>query len=200
MPGWKDVLSEEAVWAITAYVMSLSSEPPSGAAAIVEVGTALRSPARPDLSAKAMHGKDLFFDLTRERRCSVCHEVDGLGTSIGPNLKIVAKGKTTQELERDILEPDGRIAYGFEQVQVELDSGETIAGVLAEETETRIRIFDAASMPPPLRSVRKAEVKRQQTRQRSSMPDDLDSVYTSDEIAAIATYLSETAGGSSGPG
>jgi len=51
-----------------------------------------------------------------------------------------------------------------------------------------------------LRSVRKAEVKRQQTRQRSSMPDDLDTVYTADEIAAIATYLSETAGGSSGPG
>ena len=200
MPGWKDVLSQEAVWAITAYVMSLSSEPPSGPAAIVELGTVSQPPARPDLSAKAMHGKDLFFDLTRERRCSVCHEVDGLGTAIGPNLTIVARGKTTQELERDILEPDGRIAYGFEQVQVELGSGETIAGVLAEETETRIRIFDAASMPPPLRSVRKAEVKRQQTRQRSSMPDDLDTVYTSDEIAAIAAYLSETAGGPSGPG
>jgi len=200
MPGWKDVLSEEAVWAVTAYVMSLSSEPPGGAAAIVELGTAFESLVRPDLSAKALHGKDLFFDLTRERRCSVCHEVDGLGTSIGPNLKIVAKGKTAPELERDILEPGGRIAYGFEQVRVELASGETIAGVLAEETETRIRIFDAASMPPPLRSVRKAEVKRQQTRQRSSMPDDLDTVYTADEIAAIATYLSETAGGSSGPG
>ena len=200
MPGWKDVLSEEAVWAVTAYVMSLSSEPPGGAAAIVELGTAFESLVRPDLSAKALHGKDLFFDLTRERRCSVCHEVDGLGTSIGPNLKIVAKGKTAPELERDILEPGGRIAYGFEQVRVELASGETIAGVLAEETETRIRIFDAASMPPPLRSVRKAEVKRQQTRQRSSMPDDLDTVYTADEIAAIATYLSETVGGSSGPG
>ena len=200
MPGWKDVLSEEAVWAVTAYVMSLSSEPPGGAAAIVELGTAFESLVRPDLSAKALHGKDLFFDLTRERRCSVCHEVDGLGTSIGPNLKIVAKGKTAPELERDILEPGGRIAYGFEQVRVELASGEIIAGVLAEETETRIRIFDAASMPPPLRSVRKAEVKRQQTRQRSSMPDDLDTVYTADEIAAIATYLSETVGGSSGPG
>ena len=200
MPGWKDVLSEEAVWAVTAYVMSLSSEPPGGAAAIVELGTAFESPVRPDLSAKALHGKDLFFDLTRERRCSVCHEVDGLGTSIGPNLKIVAKGKTAPELERDILEPGGRIAYGFEQVRVELASGEIIAGVLAEETETRIRIFDTASMPPPLRSVHKAEVKRQQTRQRSSMPDDLDTVYTADEIAAIATYLSETAGGSSGPG
>ena len=200
MPGWKDVLSEEAVWAVTAYVMSLSSEPPSGTAAVVELGTAIQAPARPELSAQALHGKQLFFDLTRERRCSVCHQVDGQGTPIGPNLQVAANGKTPQELERDILEPDGRIAYGFEQVQVELGSGETIAGVLAEETETRIRIFDAASMPPPLRSVRKAEVKRQQTRQRSSMPDDLDTVYTSDEIAAIATYLSEAAGGSSGPG
>ena len=200
MPGWKDVLSEEAVWAVTAYVMSLSSEPPSGAAAIVEIGAAFEAPSRPELSARALHGKELFFDLTRERRCSVCHQVDGMGSSIGPNLKIAAKGKTAQELERAVLEPHQSIAYGFEQVQVELRGGETIAGVLAEETETRIRIFDVASVPPPLRSLPKAEVQRQQTRERSSMPDDLDTVYTRDEIAAIATYLSETAGGGSGPG
>ena len=200
MPGWKDVLSEEAVWAVTAYVMSLSSEPPSGAAAIVELGTAFESPDRPELSARALQGKELFFDLTRERRCSVCHQVDGLGSSVGPNLKIAAKGKTAQELERDVLEPHRTIAYGFEQIQVELRNGETIAGVLAEETETRIRIFDAGSVPPPLRSVSKAEVTQQQTRERSSMPDDLDAVYTRDEIIAIATYLSETAGGVSGPG
>ena len=200
MPGWKDVLSEEAVWAVTAYVMSLSSEPPSGAEAIVELGTALESPRRPELSERALHGKDLFFDLTRERRCSVCHQVDGMGSSIGPNLKIAAKGKSARELEREVLEPHRSIAYGFEQVQVEMRSGETIAGVLAEETETRIRIFDVASVPPPLRSLSKAEVQRQQTRERSSMPADLDTVYTRDEIAAIATYLSETAGGDSGPG
>lgn len=196
MPGWEDVLTAEAVWAVTAYVMSLSSEPPTGAAAIVELGVAFDSPESPELSAGALRGKELFFDLTRERRCSVCHQLDGLGTPIGPNLKIAAKGKTPQELELDVLEPGGRIAFGFEQVQVELLSGETLVGVLAEETETRIRVFDAASVPPPLRSFAKADVKRQQTRARSSMPADLDSVYTTDEIADIATYLSESASGS----
>lgn len=196
MPGWEDVLTAEAVWAVTAYVMSLSSEPPAGAAAIVELGAAFESPESPELSAGALRGKELFFDLTRERRCSVCHQLDGLGTPIGPNLKIAAKGKTPQELELDVLEPGGRIAFGFEQVQVELLSGETLVGVLAEETETRIRVFDAASVPPPLRSFAKADVKRQQTRTRSSMPADLDSVYTTDEIADIATYLSESASGS----
>ena len=200
MPGWKDVLAEDAVWAVTAYVMSLSSEPPTGAAAIVELGAALDSPQPPELSAGALRGKELFFDLTRERRCGVCHQLDGLGTPVGPNLKIAAKGKTPQELARDVREPHRRIAFGFEQVQVELRSGETLAGVLAEETETRIRVFDAASVPPPLRSFAKADVKRQQTRARSSMPDDLDTVYTSDEIADIATYLGETANGSQGPG
>ena len=196
MPGWEDVLTAEAVWAVTAYVMSLSSEPPTGAAAIVELGAASDSPESPELSAGALRGKELFFDLTRERRCSVCHQLDGLGTPVGPNLKIAAKGKTPQELESDVLEPHGRIAFGFEQVQVELRSGETLAGVLAEETETHIRVFDAASVPPPLRSFAKADVRRQQTRARSSMPGDLDTVYTSDEIADIATYLSESAGGS----
>ena len=196
MPGWKDVLAEDAVWAVTAYVMSLSSEPPTGAAAIVELGAALDSPQPPELSPGAMRGKELFFDLTRERRCSVCHQLDGLGTPIGPNLKIAAKGKTPQELASDVREPHRRIAFGFEQVQLELRSGETLAGVLAEETETRIRVFDSASVPPPLRSFAKADVRRQQTRARSSMPDDLETVYTSDEIADIATYLEETANGS----
>lgn len=196
MPGWEDVLTAEAVWAVTAYVMSLSSEPPTGAAAIVELGAAFDSRKSPELSAGALRGKELFFDLTRERRCSVCHQLDGLGTPIGPNLKIAAKGKTPRELELDVLEPDRRIAFGFEQVQVELLSGETLVGVLAEETETRIRVFDAASVPPPLRSFAKADVKRQQTRARSSMPADLDSVYTTDEIADIATYLAESASGS----
>ena len=143
-----------------------------------------------------MRGKELFFDLTRERRCSVCHQLDGLGTPIGPNLKLAAQGKTLLELERDVLEPHRQIAFGFEQVQIELRSGETLAGVLAEETETRIRVFDAASVPPPLRSFAKAEVRRQRTRARSSMPDDLDAVYAPGEIAAIAKYLSETANGS----
>ena len=51
MPGWQEVLTEEAVWAVTAYVLSLSSEPPTGTAAIVELGATFDSPQPQDLSA-----------------------------------------------------------------------------------------------------------------------------------------------------
>lgn len=192
MPAWKDVLSDEAVWAVTAYVLSLSSEPPTGPAAIIELGPAEAVASRAPLSEAAIRGKALFFDLTRERRCGVCHQLDGLGTAIGPNLVLAARAKTQRDLLRDILQPDSEIAYGFEQVQLDLRSGERLRGVLAEETETRIRVFDAASVPPPLRSVAKRDVRRQRMLKRSSMPSDLSEVYSAGEMDSIMTYLSET--------
>ncbi len=191
MPGWKGIMADSAVWAVTAYVLSLSSEPPSGAAAIVEIGTAAAAAERAALSEEAARGRALFFDLTRQRRCGVCHALDGLGTAIGPNLTLAASTKSPHDLTRDIVTPQAQIAYGFEQVQVTLRSGETIAGVLAEETESVVRVYDTTSAPPPLRSVAKRDIRRQRKRNRSSMPDDLHEVYTADEIAAVVAYLSE---------
>lgn len=193
MPGWKGVLEDRGVWAVTAYVLSLSSEPPSGSAALVEVNTPTEEHTRAELSEPAALGKALFFDLTRQRRCGVCHALDGLGSSVGPNLAVSASSRPAEDIRRDILMPHERIAYGFDQVELLLESGETLAGVLAEEDESVIRVFDAAAIPPPLRTVRKENVERQRTLQRSSMPNDIDRIYSEDEIDAIVRYLMEAA-------
>ena len=193
MPGWKDVIPDRSVWAVTAYVLSLSSEPPTGAQALVEMDIAADPEQRPELSAQATAGRSLFFDLKRQRRCGVCHEVDGIGSAVGPNLVLASRGKTPRELTRHILKPNASVAFGFEQVRLHLRSGGRIDGVLAEETDTAVRVFDMASVPPPLRSVPKRDIRRQTTRQRSSMPSDLDEVYTSSEIGAIVAFLAETA-------
>ena len=192
MPGWKDVIPDFAVWAVTAYVLSLSSEPPSGTAAIVALDPEVGTEETTELSAEAARGKSLFFDLTRQRRCSVCHELDGMGTPVGPNLVLAGRTKSAPELTRDILKPQAEIAFSFEQVQLVLRSGERIQGVLAGETESRIRIFDDAAVPMPLRSVSKGGIRRQRTRKRSSMPRDLKTVYSNDEIASIVAYLTES--------
>ncbi len=193
MPGWHAILGTEGIWAVTAYVLSLSSEPPTGAAALVEATAEPGGQEPSELSDRAARGKFLFFDLTRMQRCAVCHEMDGLGTAVGPNLAIAAQSKTSEELTRDILEPHATIAYGFEQLQLTLNSGERIEGVLADESEGVVQVFDAASVPPPLRSVRKTDLRSQRTVSRSSMPEDLATVYTGDELAAIVAYLDESA-------
>ena len=191
MPGWNGILADRDVWAVAAYVLSLSSEPPAGAGAVIELGTAEARSASADLSAEALRGKELFFDLTRQRRCGVCHRLDGMGTAIGPNLALAARGKSREDLTRAIANPQAEVAYGFEQAWLELRSGERIEGVLADETESKVRIFDAASVPPPLRTVLKRDIREQGTRERSSMPDDLDRTYVAEEIASIVTYLRE---------
>lgn len=191
MPGWNSILTEPSIWAVTAYVLSLSSDPPSGEAALVTLDGSGGSDERAVLSQEAQHGKDLFFDLRRQRRCGICHAVDGMGTAIGPNLALAAANRTDEELRQDITSPSARIAYGFEQVELELRSGERVAGVLAEETDTVIRVYDTASAPPPLRSVPKGRVRQQRPRERSSMPGDLDTVYSAEEITAIVAFLRE---------
>lgn len=193
MPAWKDVLSPAMVWAVTAYVLSLSTEPPKGAEAIVELDGSTIAGENKELTEGAARGKQLFFDLTRQSRCGVCHELDGMGTAIGPSLAIAARSKTASQLARAIRDPQAEVAFGFEQVQLQLRSGERIEGILAEETDTRIRLFVAGSVPPPLRSVAKSEVQTQGNRKRSSMPSDLDKVYSDEEIEAIVTYLKESA-------
>lgn len=191
MPGWKGILADRDVWAVVAYVLSLSSEPPAGAGAVIELGPAEGRTAGAELSAEALRGKELFFDLTRQRRCGVCHRLDGMGTAIGPNLAVAARGKSREDLMRAITNPQAEVAYGFEQAWLELRSGERIEGVLADETESRVRIFDAAAVPPPLRTVLKREIREQGTRERSSMPDGLDRTYAAEEIELIVTYLRE---------
>lgn len=192
MPGWKGILADRDVWAVAAYVLNLSNEPPVGAGAVIELGTAEAPSAGAEFSAEALRGKELFFDLTRQRRCGVCHRLDGMGTAIGPNLAVAARGKSREDLRQAIANPQGEVAYGFEQAWLELRSGERIEGVLADETESKVRIFDAAAVPPPLRTVLKREVREQGTRERSSMPDDLDQTYVAEEIESIVTYLRET--------
>lgn len=192
MPGWEGILADRDVWAVAAYVLSLSSEPPAGAGAVIELRPAEGRTAGAELSAEALRGKELFFDLTRQRRCGVCHRLDGMGTAIGPNLAVAARGKSREDLMRAIANPQAEVAYGFEQAWLELRSGERIEGVLADETESRVRIFDAAAVPPPLRTVLKREIREQGTRERSSMPDGLDRTYAAEEIELIVTYLRET--------
>ena len=194
MPGWKGVIPDTAIWAVTAYVLSLSTDPPSGSDAVITTGLA-EEPAGPrTLSAQAVRGRDLFFDLTRQRRCGICHRIGALGTAVGPNLALAARSRSAEDLTRDILDPNRSIAFGFEQVELRLRSGETVRGVLAEETEVWVRVHDSAAVPPPLRSVRKADILGQAVVERSGMPDDLEETYSPGEVAQIVVYLREVAG------
>ena len=188
MPAWNGVLSPEDIWAVTAYIMTLASNPvqPANALVSIEVGA-----ARPrELTGEAKLGEELFFDLTREKRCGLCHRLGEKGTQVGPNLAVVAGKKSAEDLERDIRQPGSAQAFGFELTEVLTRGGEVVRGVLSDQASTHLKIYDTSALPPVLRTVQADELRRVRTRTgRSPMPDGWESVYSDAEIGAIVTFL-----------
>ena len=188
MPAWKDVLAPADIWAVTAYVMTLAKNPVTPASSVVPVEG--EDQGRQALTGEAKRGEELFFDLTREKRCGLCHQLRGKGTAIGPNLALAAGAKSAAELERDIRDPGEHRAFGFELTEVTTRSGETIQGVLAKRTAAEVKIYDTSTLPPVLRTLPTAQVRRVRTRRRRSpMPEGWETVYTEAETRAIVALL-----------
>lgn len=81
MPAWKGVLPAEDIRAVTAYIMTLAKNPLASANAVVSIEGAEEGPQT--LTGEAKRGEELFFDLTRENRCGVCHQLRHEDTAFG---------------------------------------------------------------------------------------------------------------------
>lgn len=188
MPGWSGVLTTEDIWAVTAYIMTLASNPVQAVDALVSIEVGEEGPS--ELSGDAKLGEELFFDLTREKRCGLCHRLGEKGTAVGPNLAVVAGEKTAEDLERDIRQPGSARAFGFELTEVSTRDGEVIRGVLADQTSAHVKIYDTSVLPPVLRTVPEEGVRRVRAHDdRSPMPEGWESVYSDAEIGLIVAFL-----------
>lgn len=70
MPGWKDRLTDDDIWALVVYIESLS-------------GVTVAPPAPPAATGavKPHPGRALFLE-----RCAACHAYGGQGTAAGPDI------------------------------------------------------------------------------------------------------------------
>lgn len=84
-------------------------------------------------------GQRIFYQNTAAQ-CLGCHVVDGEGSDVGPDLTNVADRLNREELLEAMVNPNARIAPGYGSVTLTLDSGETISGMLAAETNNQITI------------------------------------------------------------
>lgn len=85
-------------------------------------------------------GRKIFHENTTAS-CLRCHQVNGKGGEVGPNLSEVGKAKPTEYLLESIVAPNAVIAKGFATVQFLLADGTTKAGIVREETADAFRII-----------------------------------------------------------
>ena len=132
----------------------------------------------------AHRGKKIF-DSKTEVYCLRCHRVGSMGGEVGPSLKDIAQKKPREYILESIVNPNAKIAEGFESVLLELEDGRTLAGVLRSETSTELRIITAEAKNLTIDKKTIAERRRGP----SAMPQDAIKHLSKRELRDLVEYL-----------
>jgi mono/diheme cytochrome c family protein len=164
MPEFTTRLKTEEIADLVAYVMTMGG----GAAAPVPA-TPPRVP-----TPEARQGRALFFDSARTGACGSCHELEGWGVRVGPDL---AASRI----------PDLRSIATTHVMTARPRGGEPpFPALLVERTNSRVRVYDLTAPIPVLRTFAASQIGLDPGAWRH---DQVLRLYTSRELELILAYL-----------
>jgi putative membrane-bound dehydrogenase-like protein len=154
-----------------------------------------KAPAAPDLDAwlarlegpaDASAGERVFFHA-RGPGCYRCHEVDGRGGRVGPDLSTLASSTDRRRLVESIVAPSREIAPQFVPWSVAKTDGTVFSGILLEQSAEGALVFgDSQGRRITVKSDEIAERRPQTT---SIMPEDLVTTMTIQEFRDLIAFL-----------
>jgi quinoprotein glucose dehydrogenase len=130
------------------------------------------------------NGKRIFIEHPAAA-CYRCHAVDGAGGEVGPPMDGIASRVTPDHILEAIVDPNAKIAEGFENLLIELTDGRFFAGIIKQETETEIVL---ASPEDGLVTLKKSEIKSRE-RGASGMPEGINDILSKPELRDVMAYL-----------
>jgi putative heme-binding domain-containing protein len=128
----------------------------------------------------------LTASLTSDLQCLKCHTVRGVGGHVGPDLSVIGKKASRENLLESILYPSRAIADQFIVWQIETQAGLAQTGLIVEETADQILLRDATGKDS---HIRKADILRRNKSPNSIMPADLAGFMTEEELVDLTEYL-----------
>jgi putative heme-binding domain-containing protein len=153
---------------------------------------ALQRPATPTAWQQALakggdpdSGRRVFFHPLVN--CAKCHQVQGRGAMVGPDLSSVARVFDRQRLIEAILDPSREVAPQYEQHMVETKAGAIYTAVLVHtglEGTLTLNAVDAGRV-----RVRGADVARHEVSAQSLMPAGLEQTMTVEDFRDLLAWL-----------
>ena len=134
------------------------------------------------LKGDAAAGKTVFATA-----CAACHQLEGVGHVLGPDLRSVV-GHEPSKLLSSILDPSANIEPGFTAYFCELKNGEQLYGIISGEAGESI-IFKLADTT--VRNILRRDIVKLQSSKTSFMPDGLEALFTPQSLANLIAYLKE---------
>jgi quinoprotein glucose dehydrogenase len=132
-------------------------------------------------------GRHIFFDRT-DVACLRCHKIgDQGGGIVGPNLSGVATRHDRAYLLESVLNPNAKIAPGFEAVAIKMKDGKSYNGVVKSEDDKQI-ILDTADASGI--KINKAEVVSRE-KGLSPMPQDVAKPLNKRDLRDLIEFLAQ---------
>ncbi|HVU86105.1 MAG TPA: PVC-type heme-binding CxxCH protein [Pirellulales bacterium] len=131
-------------------------------------------------------GERIFFH-PRGPACYRCHQMDGRGGSIGPELSVTPRALSPARLLESLLVPSKEIAPQFTSWTVIRHDGTTFSGIMLSEGPDGTRQYGTPDGQTI--TVRDADVAEVRTQPKSIMPDDLCVQMTPAELADLVAFL-----------
>jgi putative heme-binding domain-containing protein len=138
------IAPDNELWAIVAYLRSISVMPP-----LVTRGDAGR-------------GRSLFAS-----ECSSCHQVQGSGGALAPDLTSVGSTRSRAALTAALRDPSATVALGYRAVTAVTRAGERVEGVVKGEDAFSIQVV---TVDGELRAFRKRDLAEIARSTESLMP------------------------------
>ena len=117
--------------------------------------------------------------------CLRCHIVRDKGGNVGPELNGIGKRYDRRTILESIVNPNAKIADGFQSVVLGLKDGTVVAGVLRKETPEELVVVTAEAklVAVPVKEI------EERAKGISAMPADLATKLTKKEIRDVVEFL-----------
>jgi putative heme-binding domain-containing protein len=138
----------------------------------------------------AAAGRRVFF--SRVAACANCHQVEGRGGRIGPDLTLVAGQLSRERLIDSILNPSKEVAPQFVAYAVRKEDGTTFTGVFVGEDGARNQQFGDAE--GQIQRVAAEQIEDRHPVDKSLMPDNYGQALTVGELRDLLAFLRRGSG------
>jgi len=142
--------------------------------------------AHATLGGNAIAGKIVFA-----RTCASCHQLQGVGEKVGPDLAALSN-KNISALLTAIIDPNRDIDTRYLIYTVIRRDGRSFSGMIADETSTSITLRDKDDRSYV---VLRKDIDEMRSTQLSLMPDEVESTINESQMADLLAFL-----GITGPG
>ncbi len=120
-----------------------------------------------------------------ERVCKECHQLNGRGSEVGPDLATV-RTRPAVALLNDILLPNETIAQTYEAYVVETTDGRILDGVIGEQGPTTLTLRREGGETDV---IDRSQIRSMRAAQLSAMPSDIEALATPGEVADVIRYI-----------